>query len=587
MNLPCEIIELIASNLHSHDQQYKCLTVSTNWFRPVHRMLYKSIYIQTRYQLKSLLKALENQRKLGILIRQVYLCKSINDNIVGITTEELDQLMLLCPYMEILDFDQKLWKYIQFPLIHKLQQLPTLTQLKTVQQLTTKNHLRQLSLHGELVSQLFNRDSTDQSTSWISLIQQTPQLTKLCLNSSQTKSHVIPLSLYDMERLHSILPLLNHLELYGSFRFLMMDTTTDYINVQPTCISTLKLQATIPSPWIYYMAHKYPRLQRLYMEELPQPQYKKPSAASGPTNNACLTFSTLFRCCPQLRQIELDSASAQFYLTSAFFTLARTHSRLSQINIQDLPYHVLSRDCLQRFANNGGDLITGLCAEVIETDVDITAVLEPLSKLSQLTNLILCCGHPYFDCAFDLVLDSCPALTNLTVRSAHLMLQSPSSKPYRQHGLKSLILNTVSFDANVFDFVGERCQALDKLSMYECDQTNENSNVFRLQMPRNDFVLIQMNAIRVVPQQNVRIVSLVQESTGRRWYHTTAMCHPKLHRFNDRRSALAQQYFDGSNRQIYSHRYWGKDLELGHIAIECRSVEKWKLICNSTFSEYY
>jgi hypothetical protein len=332
------------------------------------------------------------------------------------------------------------------------------------------------------------------------------------------------------------------------------------------------------------MANKYPQLQRLDMEAIPQPQNKKlvSTVSSGTTtNNAWLAFSMLLRCCPQLRQLELDSATAQFYLTPAFFILVQRHS-LCQIKIKDLPYHVLSRDCLQVFANSGHDLITGLSAEVIATDLNIITVLQPLSRFSRLTDLVLCCGHPYFDCALDLVLDQCPELTSLTVRSAHLTLLSSNPS---QHGLKSLTLSTVSFDANVFDYIGKQCQALNQLNMYECDQTNENSNVMHLRMPQNEFILIKLNAIRVVPQQNVRIVFLVQNTRPGRWYHTTATCHPKLQRFNNRRSTLAQQYFN-NNRQIKEHHYWGKDLDLGHVAIECKSVQRWELICNTTFNEY-
>jgi hypothetical protein len=585
MNLPCEIIELIASSLLQHDYQYKCLTVSSQWYGPVHRALYKSIYVKTRHQLKLLLKALLTNRQQGLLVRQVYLNKSINGHIVGITTQELDQLTMLCPFMEVLDFDQKLWKYIQFPSKHQLHRLPTLTQLKTLSQPSISGHLKQLSLHGELVSQLFNNNA-DTGMTWISLLQQTPQLTKLCLDSSQTKSHTIPLSLYDMETLHNSVPLLDHLELVGSFRFLIIDPTTIEQVVQPTLISILKLQATIPSPWIYYMAQKYPQLQRLNMEALPQPQDKKPSLSTpttATTNSACWVFFMLLRCCPRLRQLELDSDTAQKYLTPTFFTLARTHGNLCQIHIKDLPYHVLSRDSLQAFADSGCDLITGLSTEVIGTDLDITNILKPLSKLSQLTHLALCCGHPYFDCPLDLVLDQCPTLTSLTVRSAHLTVL-PSSSNKRQHHLKSLHLSTVSFDSTIFDYMGQYCLALNQLHMYECDQTNERSNVLRLYMPQNAFDLIKLNAIRVVPQQNVRIVSLIQ-TTQRRWYHATSKCHPKLQRFNDRRSTLAQQYFD--HGIPLQHNNWQKDLALGHITIECQSVQKWELICsNNTFNEF-
>jgi hypothetical protein len=638
MDFPAELIELIAEYLPNH-QQYKCLTFSRSWFESVQRAMYKVIHIKNRNQFKLFIQTI---KKKGYLVRQLYLSsdKSTSKKIVGITSFELDQLAMYCPYMEILDFDQEIWKYSKLPSKEWkcLRQLPTLN-IYTAPTLTWNSHhkLTQLKLHGELVSSLFDQ----QQASLIRLLINIPQLQQLYMNSKQNKSHVIQVSLQDIESIHTAAPLLTDLELSGSFKFTMDYTSQSDIlelmqQITQSSIKNLKLKATIPPQWIYYIAKKYPQLQEFDIEILDSTMtayhtYKKISCStfqpSIPSDKEIQTlFSMLLHCCPRLRKIELDSVTGKMYMTEAFFDTLITHKHLKEIKMKSSTYNLVSRDhFFDLLVSRGQHVITGLGTEVIGTDLHISNILDPLSHFTKLTELVLCCGHPYFDCDINMVLNGCQQLLDLTIRSAHIMLQNQSQGQQQQnHPLKSLHLSTVSFSAHVFAYLSQTCHALKQLSFYECDQRDDNKNQIQISMPNNDFDLVSMNGIRLdsVPLQchtwtpNARILSIETAKDNKRWYHAYNgnNCYhekPRIQRLNERKSAIAEHYYqygwinnqkylqkaiskNSKTQQLQRQHYlysrtskeWEEDLFFGCISIQCKSIKNWELICNTTYHEF-
>lgn len=639
MRLPAEIIELIADYL-PNDEQYKCLTLCRQWFESVHRAMYKVIHIKNRHQFRLLFQIIETK---GHLVRQLYLStsKSANKKVVGITSFELDQLATYCPYMEILDFDQKVWKYSKLPSTGKwndirrfpafnIEIMPSLAQINNYR-------LTELSLQGELVSTLFDQ----QQSALIRLLTNVPHLQQLYLNSKQNKSHLIHVSLQDMESIHTAAPYLTDLELSGSFKFTMdytsqSDTLECMRYITQTCIRHLKLKATIPPQWIYYIARKYPQLQDFDMEVLDSTMtafhttykksfsqnYQQPSIPSAKEVQSL--FSMLLQCCAGLRKMQIDSVAGKMYMTEAFFDTLATHEHLKEIKMKNSTYNLVSRDqFFDLLATRGQHIITGLGTEAIGTDIHISTIVDPLSHFTKLTELVLCCGHPYFDCDINVVLSGCRQLLNLTVRSAHLMLseQGRHSRQQQQHPLKSLHLSTVSFSAHVFAYLSQTCHALKQLSFYECDQRDDAANQIHIYMPQNDFDLVSMNGIRLdsVPLQchtwlpNARILS-IETANNKRWYHAyngNSCYHetPKIQRLNQRKSAIAEHYYQYGwiNNQKYlqkaisknakmqqpqgylysrTSREWEQDLVFGSISIQCKSIKKWELICNTTYHEF-
>lgn len=638
MDFPAELIELIAEYLPNH-QQYKCLTFSRSWFESVQRAMYKVIHIKNRHQFKLFIQIIKEK---GYLVRQLYLSndKSTSKKIVGITSSELDQLATYCPYIEILDFDQELWKYSKLPSKKwkYIRQLPTFN-IHTIPTFTWSNHykLTQLRLHGELVSSLFDQ----QQSSLIRLLINVPHLQQLHMNSKQNKSHLIQVSLQDFESIHTAAPFLTDLELSGSFKFNMdyasqSDTLELMQQITQSSIKNLKLKATIPPQWIYYIVKKYPQLQELDMEVLDSTMtayhtYKKGAFSSlqpsiPSVKEIQMLFSMLLHCCPRLRKIELDSVTGKMYMTGAFFDTLTTHKCLKEIKMKNSTYNLVSRDqFFDLLVSRGQHVITGLGTEVVGTDLHISNILDPLSHFTKLTELILCCGHPYFDCDINVVLNGCQKLLDLTIRSAHIMLQNQNqNQGQRQHPLKSLHLSTVSFSAHVFDYLSQTCHALKKLSFYECDQRDNNENQIQINMPHNDFDLVSMNGIRLdsVPLQchtwvpNARILSIETAKDNKKWYHAYNgnNCYhekPKIQRLNKRKSAIAEHYYrygwinnqkhlqkaiskNSKTQQpqpqhyLYSRtsREWEEDLFFGCISIQCKSIKDWELICNTTYYEF-
>ncbi|KAI9467798.1 MAG: hypothetical protein EXX96DRAFT_533167 [Benjaminiella poitrasii] len=609
MNLyfPPELIEAIALLL-PNNQQFNCLTVSKSWYESVHRALYRIIQVKHRRNFKLLLKLINCQPRYGLLVRQIYFNKS--NPIVGITTQELEQLSIHCPFLEILDFDKSVWKYIKYSSVnkHQLKRIPPLNihapLLFLLENPFYLYRLTQLTLFGELVSRLFGHSQKR----LISILSNTPELRKLTINSKQLKSHTIYVSYQLLEAIHTSLPKLMDLEIAGSFRFNVQNTDLALGLIHSTKVRRLKIKANLLLPqWIYYIARKYPLLEELDME-LVASNATFFSHWIPSTEEVQQLFSMLLGYCSYLRKIQLDSATAKIYLTSAFFERSKSHNTLREIKMKSLPYNLVSRDqFFDLLVKYGQQLVTGLGTEVIGTDMHISTILAPLSSFTKLTELILCCGHPCFDCALDLLLDQCQKLKHLTIRSAHVVLQSNhdlTNNDFKQHVLQSLHLSTVSFSAQLFDYLGYRCQALNQLSFYECDQNGGLTQRIRINMPNNNFDFIIMNGIRLdsVPFQrhtwtpNARILSIETTSGIKRWYHAyngNKLCypeHPKIQKLNSRKTAIAEHYyqFGWINNQKYVEQAikWEEDLFFGNIAILCRSVKRWELICNTTYNEF-
>lgn len=570
--LPSELLELIGCYI-SNQQQYKCLLVCKSWYDPFRRSLYKDIYINTRHQFKLLLGELKSQ---GLLVRSVSFRKSKNR--VGVTSNELDQLAVVCPYLEVLDFDQAVWKYIhtscnldQFTYVHRL---PPFTLVKSIPNQIER--LDRLSLHGAIVSDLFQQHNI------MTILKNTPRLCYLSLNSQQDKSHAIYISISEMDAIHDFCPLLQELVLLGSFKLMHAPHITQQIQVpeKSNFMRRFSLNALLAPHWIYYFAYKYPHLQNIDFELM-----NDTKAIAMPKNKIQKLFSVLLDSCPQLRKIELDSLSAKTYFTSDFFDTADKHG-LKEIKMKDLPYCLVSRqdDFFDFVVNRGKKWISGLGTEVIGSDLHITRILQPLAKLERLTELVLCCGHPYFDCELDLVLDHCPNLIQLTIRSAHVTLSDTRQQQQQQHGLKSLSFSTVSFSSAVFDYLATRCDSLTTLVCYECDQ--KQGNVIRMHMPQHTFETVIINGIRMgsFDQPNARIMSITQGEKSR-WYHAyhrNNTCSPKMRRLNHGQTKLAQRYYDQQQQPLLS-QVWHQDLYLGYISIQCKSIKHWEFICDTTF----
>ncbi|GAA5795147.1 hypothetical protein HPULCUR_000500 [Helicostylum pulchrum] len=526
-----------------------------------------------------------NSQQSGLLVRSVSFRKSKNR--VGVTSNELDQLAVVCPYLEVLDFDQAVWKYIrtcnldQFTYVHRL---PPFTLVNSIPTQLVVERLDQLSLHGAIVSDLFQ-----QQLHIMTILKNTPCLSYLSLNSQQDKSHAIYISVSEMDAIHDFCPLLKELVLVGSFKLMHAPhhITQQQVQVPPKKSNFMRrfsLNALLAPHWIYYFAYKYPHLQHIDFELMND---TITTTKAMPKKEIQKLFSVLLESCPNLNKIELDSLSAKTYMTSDFFDTADRHG-LKEIKMKDLPYCLVSRqdNFFDFIVNRGRRLISGLGTEVIESDLHITRILQPLAKLKRLTELVLCCGHPYFDCELDLVLDHCPNLIQLTIRSAHVTLSDTQQQQLQQqHGLKSLSFSTVSFSSAVFDYLAIRCDSLTRLVCYECDQ--KQGNVIRMHMPQHTFETVIINGIRMgsFDQPNARIMSIAQGENSR-WYHAyhrNNTCSPKMRRLNHRQTQLAQQYYYYNQQQPLLNQVWHQDLSLGYISIQCRSIKHWEFICDTTF----
>ncbi|KAI8636218.1 hypothetical protein BD408DRAFT_407329 [Parasitella parasitica] len=188
--------------------------------------------------------------------------------------------------------------------------------------------------------------------------------------------------------------------------------------VRQVYFTKCKSATTIPPQWIYYIARKYPQMQEFDIEALDSATtafhtYKKavysPLQPAIPSAKEIHTlFSVLISSCPGLRKLQIDSVTGRRYMTGAFFDTLATHNHLKEIKLKQSTYNLVSRDqFFDLLVTRGQQVISGLGTEVIGTDLHISNILDPLSHFTRLTELVLCCGHPYFDCDCSVDAGSC------------------------------------------------------------------------------------------------------------------------------------------------------------------------------------
>ncbi|KAG1377161.1 hypothetical protein G6F61_006976 [Rhizopus arrhizus] len=557
MNLPQEILKNISRYL-TNNQQYRCLTVCYPWYLVFQRALYRKVYIHHKAQLKMFIQSLSKEK--GHHVQAIYLSRC---NRVGITTKQLEQLEIYCPFLETLDFDQTVWRYINTSTIANMRYLRTLppcTSLIVTTHLLGLGSLSSLTLQGKWVADLQTRGML------IPMLQQFSQLKGLTLSHLS----VISFTLHDMEALYEVLPQLESLEISGSVGLIPSDVV---IRGQAYTLQQLTLKANIPPSWIYYSAHKYPQLKRLKIESILPNQHKQ----ARPD-----LLSLLLKNCPHLEFLQLDSHTCNHYLGQSFFETLLSLSSLKEIKIMT-HYQLVSRqmvfDLLSRHASH---LVSSLGTEVIETDRDILCIIHPLSSFTQLTELILHCSHPLFKCDVDHILNYCQSLYHLTIRSAQV--QCSGSKQRRLCKLQSLYLGSVSFSSDFFRSLSIQCPFLEYLSLYDVEQQQTTKeNCVYLDMPANDLKSVILSGVRLLPSQtNIKLLKIFS-TTRTRWYYVPQK--DKRQKLNTKRSKIAQAYFDG-NVALNNKVCWQRDLKFGMISIHCRSIQSWELVSDIHFHEY-
>ncbi|KAI8996763.1 hypothetical protein BDB01DRAFT_768390 [Pilobolus umbonatus] len=597
MRIPPEILHHIAIYLDYH-QHYQCLRVNSLWYYSFLPAMYRVIRIVTRRQLKLLLLYLLQHRPTNELIREIHLRKTFESTAdggrlrcVGVTNEEVNQLLSCCPYLEVLEFDAGLWNYLQpDKLIQSkhIRRLAPFTRQSIYQVSTRQFNLTSISLHGSIVSQLYA------SNELFTMLTGVPLLKQLTIDSQQTISHLILIHHTDIEYIHRILPFLEELNISGSIQ-LVMDKYTD--PVQPaSAMRRLKIRGNIPARWVYYWGLKYPHLQEWDMDV----NYLLGSRNTDRLNTPPISASELEHLlshllihCPQLRSIKLDSLTAGYYMTQSFFDTAQTHPSLKSIRLtHQSPYNLIHRrSFFKLLSKNGHRFVTGLGTEVMGNDIHIDSMLGDLSVFKQLVDLVLCCGHPFYDCAINVILEQCPQLNSLRIRSARLTVQTKI--PFN-HPLKLLHLNSIAFTSSLFHFLSAHCQQLNHITLYECyQQSKENSINIHLPFHHLDSLII--NGLRLTSQDHhqfipyAKIMSMQVDGQPLRWYHHHSNHpNPAIRKLNEKRSKMVSDYYQNTPylSAITNISKLKEDLSFGRISVICQSISHWKLLCNVNYYEY-
>lgn len=599
MDFPAEILEIVATHLSRNDQ-YQGLFVCKNWYAPFCRSLYRHIEFKNRHQFKTWLHCSHHK----YLVRSIQFghCAKYNNpkqnNVdcvtgaiplysmeVGVTPEELSAVLDELPLLESMQFDSRLWQYLNMKQFEKAAKNRLLT-------LPALDHPRQLSFiqskRGLLMSSLHLRGSDmfqlHKKRLFLDIFRSTPSLIELVVDGDGLgdSKHVMSFSMQDMETLHLLLPHLKRLDLIDSVR--LIEPSFDYDSeqhvdtIQPTRLEKLHLHSQIEKygvhQWLNYFSYKYPLLTDLALHlssPYQVPRQQQQLALEHPEKSALASLTSKL---PLLKTLVIDNSMSKLYLSDTTInSLSNNNRHLNRLQVGLWGNNVEStHKALQCVTMNSMAIssISHLCIPLWSSEKSIDFSL--LSKLHQLTHLELIdkAGGPrqkqaipntggtlfseqknHSGYPIDIILTSCPYLISLKLNSGQI-----TSHVYQQQLQPHIHLESIRMDrveiyetSDVFHYLSSTCPNLTDIFLRKCI-----SDSFDLALSNLSLTRVVLSELRQYPDQQLDHLTLLQQqrpTTDIRLYKS--LLHPHTFRPYIRRL---------------------KKMQHSHIYLECLSVDQ-------------
>ncbi|KAF1802392.1 hypothetical protein V8B55DRAFT_1479643 [Mucor lusitanicus] len=602
MELPAEILEIIASHLPSNDQ-YQGLFVCKGWYAPFGRSLYRHIEFKNRPQFKTWLNTSSQHKSLVRSIQFGRHCAKYNQpqeqqqhNVdcatgamplssieVGVTSKELSTVLEQLPLLEAMQFDSRLWQYLNTKQLEKLARsrllvLPALDHPRQLSFIQSKRGLLMSSLHlrGSDVFQLHKKGL------FLDIFRSTPRLVELTVDADGLgdSKHVMSFSMQDVEALHQSLPHLKRLALVDSVRLmepsssssLDHDDSNQHHPIAPsTRLETLRLHVQIEKygihQWLNYMSYKYPLLTDLALHlSSPYQAPRQPLALEHSEKSALAAFTSKL---PLLETLAIDPSMSKLYLgDTTIHSLSNNNKRLNRLQVGLWGDNVESTHsalkCVTAISS-----ISHLCIPLWSSEKSIDFSL--LSKLHQLTHLDLIdrAGGPQQKQAhstvgtlfseqknhsgypIDIILTSCPYLADLKLHSGQITSHTYQQQLQPHIHLKSLRMDRVEIyeTSDVFHYLSSSCPNLAHVFLRKCI-----SDSFDLALSNLNLTRVVLSELRQYPDQQLDHLTLFQQQrpiTDIRLYKSSV--HPHTLRPYIRRL---------------------KKMQHAHIYLECQSVDQ-------------
>ncbi|KAI9004295.1 hypothetical protein CLU79DRAFT_60951 [Phycomyces nitens] len=590
--LPNELLTLISTTIFPQDR-HACMNVCNSWRTAFYHLSFLSVRIYTRRHLctfiKDIVQSMTPKYSLGDCVREIHIVYKI-----GVSQQNLRQLEFLCPGLEILDFNPKLWTYLtDYKPIgtswKSLCKLPAFTSIQCAQTLAKRfrNSLIYLDFDGKMINNLsFKVDI-------LPLLQLLPCLTDLNLTGSFTQ-----LSLEIYEQMHNVLPHLQSLLLNG----FLLTLTGDKLSIAQSStlvfktLRKLSLTVYLESPiWFLILLKRYPKLESFEANiNYDQAYFEQDSYSEA--REAFMFAATQWNC---LSQFRLSGIIYSMWPGKDFLKcLSNSGSRLK---IYKVTYHnnneQMDEDAFSdviRYMQNSMTCLSLSFSSAADYIVSNTSIVtKRLCSLVALTDLNLSSklsGHlTIFN--IDTVLNDCPFLTKLSIQGGSIITNDKYLST--EHPLKALDMSYICIASNVFKQISRRCLGLDEIFLSHCikqyDHTDSLS--FLIDMPGQEFSSIKINNLSTAsdlpltchPGSTIFSLTRLYGKKGRqsiRWYYQIySNRNKRLRRLNTKKIKTLQEYIQPMSPISMPVPYtrwkqFERSLWCGHVDIRCRSVKR-------------
>ncbi|KAG0191525.1 hypothetical protein DFQ28_011642 [Apophysomyces sp. BC1034] len=447
--------------------QLACIYVCSTWKDVVSAVVYHNIFVSSRRQFKLLFRSLCQSAErtdipLGHHIRKLRL-----DHGVGFSRDEFEHLPKLCPFLNLLDFYPGLWNYLRFAeVLADWQQLRCLPQPAENRTKLTQSLL-------SIFPTCFVEQAVDvEDYEWLSQIQERSHIEKLSLTDAlDSDTHI---SLSSIEEIHAKLPSLHSLDLFEVY------LADNMLPADMVCSQAMRSIYITPKAgnlhlWIRYIAHKYP-----YLEELTIQQYNafELLISDEVRNDINAAFRLLARSCRRLTSLNIlcehmfGVPDNQYDLPIADFAqeVRAVGGKLCKLEIPCQVTGLYQSQSLYKAIRYLQDTLTDV---KIEFDFDATNALPDIIKALQLCSGLsrLELTKLYCEERFDFEIDSVrlhwPQLSYLELPFASISVPS-SWATTSPHGLQCLDLYYAEVPEELFPYLAHVFPRLSNISLFQC-----------------------------------------------------------------------------------------------------------------------
>ncbi|KAL0076210.1 hypothetical protein J3Q64DRAFT_1876985 [Phycomyces blakesleeanus] len=277
-----------------------------------------------------------------------------------------------------------------------------------------------------------------------------------------------PFSWLDIELLHTFLPQLEDLDV----KFMLTPIPKQDINIirRITPAYTIKKFCCsnhyINAYWMFYFALKYPNLLEIELEIDGLGISERPITQKEDYQNEIQLLSTLDRFFPCLKKTRVRAESFNEWRFSMFFDTLLYFN----VNIETAKLSYYEKCTIEPNKPKSLLSVTPESLRVLWIELLYFSDEEPITKRFVLyLGLVELHFEVYVQIEIDVILDKCPLLRLLYIKSGKVYLSEQSNNITGPHPLRRLNLQGIISNTQVFEYISFRCKKLSFLKLNSVD----------------------------------------------------------------------------------------------------------------------